>query len=781
MVKRLRDFFTPVRVLESVVVLMVIFVTVWTMHPSLIFSTTTVTGGDTGAHLALPAFLKSQGSLLHLTPWYPGWFNGMPAYTYYFVLPDYFAVLASYVINFAIAFKLVTILGSVLMPFAAFIMAKLFRAPRPVPAALAVATLPFLFDASFTIDGGNLFSTMAGEYAFSLSLALSLLTIGFFAQGVRTGRGYWKAATALSATMASHVLPWFFCVAAIAVLVIFELLARRGLGAKEEDAIVLGDFARPVRFSFWAGLLSLLISAWWLVPFLTSQAYTNSMGYVNDNVSSLHEIFSHLGWFTSTGAPAGDRWVIIVAAIAFVASFIVRDRLGMILSTLAGVSLLGFIFDPQSVIWNERIVPFWFLTIHLSAGWLLGYLLSKWINRKPKLRISSDISEEEIEELEIDHFDYEQERTIRKTLNATLLVALLGLGTTLPGLIAPVASALHLNISGNQVGVWAQWNYSGYQAKSGWNEYQDIMSTMKSVSAEHGCGNAMWEYASGEDRFGTPEALMLLPYWTNNCVGSMEGLFFESSATTPYHFINQSELSVAPSDAQVGLNYGSVNVALGVQHLQMLGVKYYMAFSPTIIAQASANPSLKLVATTKSWPSPGVKWSIYLIKDSPVVEPLTTPPVVVSNVSGRTQWLGASQQWYNTPLLWRQLIASNGPSNWSRVKSMSSLPAVFHGPSLASTTVSHVVQTSQSISFHVSKIGTPVLVKISYFPRWHAIGATGPYRVSPNEMVVIPTSHNVSLVYGQRTELGAVLTGITIFTGLFSAFIRSRWRRKSSK
>jgi hypothetical protein len=224
-----------------------------------------------------------------------------------------------------------------------------------------------------------------------------------------------------------------------------------------------------------------------------------------------------------------------------------------------------------------------------------------------------------------------------------------------------------------------------------------------------------------------------------------------------------------------------VNVALGVQHLQMLGVKYYMAFSPTIIAQASVNPSLKLVATTKSWPSPGVKWSIYLIKDSPVVQSLATPPVVVANIAGRTQWLGASQQWYNTPLLWGQLIASSGPSDWPRVKSMSSLPAISHDKSVTPTTVSNVVQTSQSISFHVSKIGTPVLVKISYFPRWHATGATGPYRVSPNEMVVIPTSHDVSLVYGQRTELGAVLTSITIFTGLFSVFIRSRWRRKSSK
>src|ERR1019366_10381160 len=94
----------------------------------------------------------------------------------------------------------------------------------------SLATLPFLFDASFTIDGGNLFATMAGEYAFSLSLALALLTIGLFARGVRTGRGYWFAALALSATLASHVLPWLFSLGAIAVLVVFELLHRRGVG-----------------------------------------------------------------------------------------------------------------------------------------------------------------------------------------------------------------------------------------------------------------------------------------------------------------------------------------------------------------------------------------------------------------------------------------------------------------------------------------------------------------------------------------------------------------------
>ena len=816
-------------VVDAVVVLSVVFVTLWSLHPNLLFSSSLLTGGDTGAHLALPAFLRTQGSLFNLTPWYPGWFAGMPAYTYYFVLPDVLATLASYVVNFAVAFKLATVLGSVLMPVGAYVMGRLFRAPRPIPAALAMSTLPFLFDASFTIDGGNLFSTMAGEYAFSLSLAVGLVSIGLFARGVRTGRGYWWAAVALSTTLAAHVLPWLFVIGAVGVLVVFELFQRRGVGDPRE-LTTPGDYARPVRFALVAGLLSGALSAWWLLPFVTTQNLTNSMGYTNDNVSSLRSIFSILGWYTSIGTAAGDRWVIVAAALALVVAFVVRERLGMFLTTMAVLSLAGFVFDPQSVIWNERLVPFWFITIHLSAGWLVGYLLMRyahtprgwrgWRARRvpvattpldavagPTEPSASDATPSELtahtsvamtapewaRALDAPpvasttpewsahthtHVDDElrDEPTLleRRTLRATIAVALLGLASVVPGLVAPAASALGLNTSGNQVSSWAQWNYSGYQGKPAWPEYHDVMTTMQRVSRRYGCGRAMWEYNSSLNRFGTPMALMLLPYWTNNCVDSMEGLFFESSATTPYHFLNQAELSVAPSNPQVGLAYGQLDVALGVRHLQMLGVRYYLAFSPQVIAQANADPSLHLVAQTKSWPSPGVRWRIYLIRHSPMVVALTKVPNVVSGLSTRVDWLNANAQWWLHPAFWPTLAASSGPVSWPRVSSISTMSSV----ALAHDVVSQVRTSTQSISFHVSRPGVPVLVKISYFPRWHATGASGPYRVSPNLMVVVPSTHDVSLTYASTPVLSVanLISNATALVGLSVLVVA--WKRR---
>ena len=353
---------------------------------------------------------------------------------------------------------------------------------------------------------------------------------------------------------------------------------------------------------------------------------------------------------------------------------------------------------------------------------------------------------------------------------------MLGLLSTVPGLVPPVATALHLNTSGNQVSGWSQYNYEGYQAQSSWPEYHNLMTLMTTLSHRYGCGRAMWEYNASEGRFGTPEALMLLPYWTNNCVDSMEGLFFESSPTTPYHFLDQAELSASPSNAQVGLQYGGVNVALGVRHLQILGVKYFMAFSPNVIAEANADPSLRLIASTRAWPTPGVRWRIYLIKDSPMVQPLTYLPTVVSNVSSRVDWLGANQQWWLNQANGELYGAEGGPSSWPRSSSIAHLSAAHPLPAV---TVSHVKVATQSISFHVSRVGVPVLVKISYFPRWHASGATGPYRVSPNLMVVVPTSKDVTLVYGSTPALavGNLITDVTVLAGAMVAWFALRRRR----
>jgi len=761
-------------VVDGVGILVVMVAVVWAMHPSLLLSTSLITGGDTGSHVQAAAYLRSQG-LTHLTPWFPGWFDGMPLYTFYFVLSDLLAVVASYVIPFTVAFKLATVAGSLLLPGSAYFLGRMLQSPRPIPVAMAMATLPFLFDATYTIDGGNLFSTLAGEYAFSLGLSLSLIAIGLVARGLRTGRGYWLSAVALSGTLLAHLLPLLFALAGIALLIVLELLARRGWGDPRQPR-ERADVARPVRFVVGTGLLTLGLSAWWFFPFATLQSYTNSMGYTNDNVSSLHAIFSVLGWYDSNGAAGADRWVLVLAALGFVAASVTRSLGGVWLSLMAIASAVAFVVDPQSVIWNERLIPFWFLSTHLLAGWFVGFVAWRVVEWRSARRASAVLlaSDQWDDRSEADAWLGRERR--QSFLNAASIVIVLGLASTIPGLVPSWAQALHLNVTGNEVPNWSAYNYAGYQGQSAWPEYHNLMQTMATTARRDGCGQAMWEYNSDENRFGTPMALMLLPYWTNNCVGSMEGLFFESSATTPYHFLDQAELSLAPSDPQVGLSYEPLNIREGVRHLQILGVKYFIAYSPQVVAQASRDHQLRLVAETPYWPSSGTRWRIYEVRQSATVTPLRYQPTVIPGATSRLAWLALNEAWWLQPKDWQHFVAMSGPSSWPRASSLATMSVPAREPA---TTVYGVHQTTQSISFSVTRLGVPVLVKISYFPRWHVTGAIGPYRVSPNLMVVVPTGHHVRLTYGATPAqtAGDWLTEATVALGIGVVLVQRRIRK----
>ena len=66
----------------------------WSLHPEWIFNTNTPTGGDMGAHVWGPAYLRDH--LLpnfQLTGWTPDWYAGFPAYVFYMVVPSLLIVI----------------------------------------------------------------------------------------------------------------------------------------------------------------------------------------------------------------------------------------------------------------------------------------------------------------------------------------------------------------------------------------------------------------------------------------------------------------------------------------------------------------------------------------------------------------------------------------------------------------------------------------------------------------------------------------------------------------
>ena len=94
--------------------------------------------------------------------------------------------------------------------------------------------------------------------------------------------------------------------------------------------------------------------------------------------------------------------------------------------------------------------------------------------------------------------------------------------------------------------------------------------------------------------------------------------------------------------------------------MQDLGIRYYMAFRPEVIAQADANPDLTSLRQVGPW-------TIYEVADSDLVVPLTTNPVVVkggqlgaADPLGREREAGSSSgtSWFQHPEDWAALPAA---------------------------------------------------------------------------------------------------------------------------
>src|SRR5439155_25742920 len=222
------------------------------------------------------------------------------------------------------------VLGLMTLQAAVFAFGRLSGLKDPGPACLAAASLPFLFDRTFTIYGGNIPSTLAGEFAFSISLSLMFLFLGYFARGLENGRHRSLAAVLLALTGLCHVVPAMFAVGGAALLLLFRIDRQRL------------KWAIPV-FATGGGL-----AGFWVLPFLRRIAYTNDMGW------------EKIVDFRKTLFPDTFTWVLVLALLSVIVSVLMRQRTGLFLSVMTIGTGIVFAIAPQGRLWNARLLPFWF-------------------------------------------------------------------------------------------------------------------------------------------------------------------------------------------------------------------------------------------------------------------------------------------------------------------------------------------------------------------------------------------------------------------------------------
>ncbi|HEV2895038.1 MAG TPA: 6-pyruvoyl-tetrahydropterin synthase-related protein, partial [Actinomycetota bacterium] len=236
------------------------------LHWNLILTATTAAGGDMGSHHYVATFLREE--LLprgRVTGWAPGWFAGIPMLTFYFPLPYTLIALLTLPLGDQVAFKLVTVLGVLALPATCWAAFRVLRLREPAPLLAACAATVFLFMSQvtptqqFTIWGGNIASTMAGEFPFSISFALLPLALAVLWRVCEDGKGWRAAALLVSALVLSHILTTI-----VLVLGATGLLLRRPLAA------ALASFRR---LALVMGV-AFCLTAFWGLPFILRVQYT---------------------------------------------------------------------------------------------------------------------------------------------------------------------------------------------------------------------------------------------------------------------------------------------------------------------------------------------------------------------------------------------------------------------------------------------------------------------------------------------------------------------------
>jgi hypothetical protein len=744
------------------------------MNPWWIVSSTTPTGGDMGAHVFGPAYLRD-----HLLPegrilgWSNDWFAGFPAFYFYFPLPSLTIVLFDLVMPYGVAFKLVTVMGLLATPPAAYYLARSMRLGKHISLIAAGAGVVFAFFESYSIYGGNIASTLAGEFSYSWSFALSLFYLGLLIRAVRDDRRYLKwAALALAATALSHVLT--------TIVVIFASL-----------------FVLPWRKGLWRTLAiwvwGFAIAAFWALPLLASIRFSSDMSWTP--LSRWEEIFPVEIWLLLPLAIPGVIWISRRTSRA--APLLAATILPVLYFPLPHVmpELLPSVFGGERwKLWNGRLLPYWYFGVAFFAAVGAGAAII-WLSRRLPSRVSSHWPRALIAlitvvacVLVIDSSEFPGWVWIPvAAAGLLLLAATLVWPRDLPTRSFLTGTMVSVVVLGALSGVtfvdgWAKWNYEGYESKPRWNEYEALMAELDTLPP----GRVHWEAASQapdppyEDRaqslndYGTPMSPMLIPYWTEGSHASMEGLFFESSLTTPFHFINSSEMSDRPSNPIPGLTYHTGDMERGLKHLDLFGVDYYVSFTPEATERADAMPEMTKVATTEPF-------SIYRLPETDLVEVAAFQPSVyevpehglLDSLTGSSTVTGSEGQelpsffdmaleWYEDVDNMDRLVVADGPQDWPRIESLEDRPTTaLEAPEDA---VSDITVDNHRISFTTSAVGVPHLVKVSYFPNWKAEGAEGPWRATPSLMMVVPTSENVVLEFQDTwAETGGkVATGLAL-------------------
>jgi hypothetical protein len=659
--------------------------------PSLILLDTHISGGDTGSFnyplVYLKDYLLPHGKLIG---WSPGWYAGIPMFQYYFSFPFLLAVLLSYLISLNVAFKIITILGTFLLPLATFFSMKLMKFNFPMPIIATILIFPFLFNQGNSMWGGNIPSTLAGEFSFSLSLAFTVLFFGLIYKGMQEKKFIVQNSILFALISLTHVYTMLF--AGISSLFLIIKKDRK-------------ESVQNFKYLFKVYLISLFIIGFWAIPLLEKMQYRTPFDYIW-TIGDIKEIF-----------PDIILPVCALSALGFYMGLKKRDeRIFFIIFSII-IALILYKFAIFLKLTDIRFIPF----VQLFLAFIAAYFIFNFIEKKRA-----------------------------KWLLVVLILILV---------------LFWVNKNTTYISFWIEWNYSGYESKQSWSQFNAINTYLASLPE----GRIVHEFSNVHDKFGTVRSFESFPLFAKKPV--LEGLFIESGLNAQFVFWIQSEISETPTCPLPRTSCSSFNLENGTKHLKLFNVNYIVATSDKLKNAIRNNSEYTFL---KSFD----EIEIYKINNTgKYVELAKYEPILAENKN----WKKLSYDWFKNPdLIDMPIVFSNeNDGMFKSVLQDENLSKLDKIPVDQNCFIDENV-TNDEVRIKTSCIGKPLLVKISYYPNWKVEGASKVYHVTPAFMLIFPEKENVRLFYENTildtvgevfSIIGIIICILYFFSKKFSKFL----------
>ena len=322
--------------------------------------------------------------------------------------------------------------------------------------------------------------------------------------------------------------------------------------------------------------------------------------------------------------------------------------------------------------------------------------------------------------------------------------------------------AVHADAHAQVLRAWIDWDYTGLQAKELWPAFAEVARRLQGSVADP---RVAVEYSQEHERAGSIRMYETLPYFSGR--STLEGVYNQASLQTHAVYFLASELGALSPNPFKKRNYSEFDTPSALRHLRLFDVSQVVALSPKLIASLDRRPEARRTARVPPY-------VVYDLEGAGggYVEPLAFAPVR----SSPRGWKEKSYRWFTRkPLSGAYLVFTDDPRfTVTENDEWLAPPEVpLPGGVEAQATVE-----DEAITVTTSRVGHPLLVKVSYHPRWRAEGADGPYLVSPALMLIVPRQPTVRLTYartaadrvGLALTIGAVLAGV-------GALAARRWRR----